>query len=1033
MSRRLVLTVSTAAALSALYGVYSLSVSPLLESAAELPAANGGAVEISKPPRENIRLAERYLASHPWAADADYQLRTDDAVLYAQTLESFDDQVDGATRTAIRFAPFAIIWWRDGFDDAESREDGQEPITIVSEKAVLTFSNRFEFPSGDAGRVVAGALEGPVHIRGEEGLRIDGRNFYYSEDAMRIWSDNAVEFAYGPHHGNAHGMQIEVVPPENAADREQVRIGGVDSVRLLRDVRMNLVPGDGSSGDAAQAAADDEPSGSDPGPVQVQSAGSFDFVFDTRTATFEEQVHVKRPTAAGQFDRLRCDLLTLVFEPGGSGSKKKKDEPAENAEKNSDSFLGLEDNLAFRRMQAEGKSVTLVSDENDLQAEMTRLTYDERDGQVELIDKNLVRVRHKQSRLGCPRIELNRDEEGRISTVVCDGAGWLKRRDARPDARPLDARWKKHLRKYRDEESGLDVIELKQDAVVSQPAEQMQLAAEFIKLWYRERDETAAGDAASRSSKPGKPESGVGTGQFRPRHVLAQKDVTLQSPEMNGKSKRLELWFKDIGNAAPDRPPRPQRRQGAHRRARRRPQAFASVADPLRASSDADAGQRSPSPFADEEPSGGPDEPAEPIDMTAGLIRVLVLRNAEAGTSRVSQVWTQENVVITQKRDAGKDPLRLEGDRLHLKRQGEKRSILHVYGEPAHVRDRGLHIQGPAIHLDQARNRAWVVGEGLLQLPVKRNLQGASLPEQRMLDVRWKEQMTFDGELARFYGEVRTLLEDSRLHCQEMHVLLTDRISFSDGDKARRMRNAGGEDGPEVYSVLCRDGVEFDSYQYEQQKLVEIRRGRFWEFALNQVTGETEAKGPGRILFWRRGRGRRASLAPAASVRPNGPLESGAPDWEYTRIDFVGRMQGNIRRRTSTFGDRVQIVYGPVERPLAVIDPEHLPENGGWMRCEKLHLTQHEKTAQRPGYIEALAEGNAELEGRTFHAQADTISYDESKDLYVLRSLGNRKATIWRQERPGGEPSAADAQRMEFVPSRNQLKLDQTTGLQGLD
>jgi len=76
-----------------------------------------------------------------------------------------------------------------------------------------------------------------------------------------------------------------------------------------------------------------------------------------------------------------------------------------------------------------------------------------------------------------------------------------------------------------------------------------------------------------------------------------------------------------------------------------------------------------------------------------------------------------------------------------------------------------------------------------------------------------------------------------------------------------------------------------------------------------------------------------------------------------------------------------------------------------------------------------LGSGNAELEGRSFHARADTISFDESKGLYVLRSFGNGKATIWRQKQAGGEFSRADAQWMEFVPSRNQLKLDQSVGL----
>ncbi|MCH8828937.1 MAG: hypothetical protein IID45_05100 [Planctomycetes bacterium] len=77
-------------------------------------------------------------------------------------------------------------------------------------------------------------------------------------------------------------------------------------------------------------------------------------------------------------------------------------------------------------------------------------------------------------------------------------------------------------------------------------------------------------------------------------------------------------------------------------------------------------------------------------------------------------------------------------------------------------------------------------------------------------------------------------------------------------------------------------------------------------------------------------------------------------------------------------------------------------------------------------------QGNAELEGRTFHARADSISYNEAQGLYLLRSLGNRNATIWRQLKPGGKLKRAVAKRMEFNPARNWLKLDQTIGLDGV-
>ena len=117
-----------------------------------------------------------------------------------------------------------------------------------------------------------------------------------------------------------------------------------------------------------------------------------------------------------------------------------------------------------------------------------------------------------------------------------------------------------------------------------------------------------------------------------------------------------------------------------------------------------------------------------------------------------------------------------------------------------------------------------------------------------------------------------------------------------------------------------------------------------------------------------------------------------------------------------------------------VIQLEKLTKDAGRMRCQNLRITQHEPAkTEDAGYVDLLATGNVELEGRSFNARADSISYDESKGLYTLRSQGRRKATIWRQTQVGGELSRADAQLMNFIPARNLLKLDQAIGLDGVN
>jgi hypothetical protein len=256
-----------------------------------------------------------------------------------------------------------------------------------------------------------------------------------------------------------------------------------------------------------------------------------------------------------------------------------------------------------------------------------------------------------------------------------------------------------------------------------------------------------------------------------------------------------------------------------------------------------------------------------------------------------------------------------------------------------------------------------------------------------------------------------------------MDVVLTERFSFG-GDR-RNTPHA------EVRKVICKDGVEIDHSLYVDKELTEIRRGHFATLTLDQVTGATEAIGPGHVAVWRPGRGKRAALAPRAVAQANRPLESEISNWEFTRVTFFGKTTGNMRDRQTSFHDRVSIVYGPVAHPLDTIDPDYLPNDGGEMQCDKLQILQQQVAATKKSYIELRAEGNAKLEGRTFNARADAISFDESKELYTLRSTGSRQVTIWRQTQHGGDYDEASAKSMRFIPSRNYLVSDRTTGIRG--
>jgi hypothetical protein len=237
---------------------------------------------------------------------------------------------------------------------------------------------------------------------------------------------------------------------------------------------------------------------------------------------------------------------------------------------------------------------------------------------------------------------------------------------------------------------------------------------------------------------------------------------------------------------------------------------------------------------------------------------------------------------------------------------------------------------------------------------------------------------------------------------------------------------------------LCRDGVELKSQEYRENRLVEVRLARGFEFVIDQATGKVTAQGPGTLVSFRRGNSNRAGFGVVAGVRANHALAAESAEWEYTRIDFTGKMQGNTKDRVTTFRDRVHVIYGPVAQVTQTIDDEHppidednLPKNGGWMRCNVLQLTQYPETKKLPAYVEMAATGNAELEGRSFHALAYSVTYDESKGLYVLTGDGKRDAQIWRESAPGAQRGSQTGQRMEFLPASNQLKIDRAGAGQG--
>ncbi len=1068
MFSRIRLTLLTTVALAAAYFGYAAAVRALVRSDRPAPVFQVApqdlqAVAAAPQIDETARIAREFLPRHEWAAVADLRFR-DDAedreagprlFYYSQDAEQTDDD------HSLRFRPLAMVW----FQHAD-----RQPLAIVADEAVITFQSSIDLKSLDPGRVVGGQLVGAVSISGADGLAIDGNHFVFSEKSAKIHSSNPVEFAWKNHRGRAEQIQIDLDVDEAPLAGSPLAVSAIREVHLIHNVHMEFaVPQDGhkvavgqkrsgvseldsQSPDSRQRAA--TPSGEPEQPLIIDAEGSFRLQFtgpeerfmDQAIATFDRNVMARIETSPRKFDSISGDRIDLLLERpiGGEGSSSLA------------STMSTEGDaaLAPRRLRVTRSKQSLVwlrSDENDLEAQMSTLDYDiaarrillndmdpRSAGRDAAADQQRVRLSFegRRTELECAQIELRHDAEHHLKEVFCRGKGWLvSREDAESGAiaasqskladagmpvgqgraarlqTALQVEWQKQLRRYFDPKSGLDVIDVAGDAVVKIPRERSGATADYIKVWVDPLDsampERKSSEAGRRSESKSQPV---------PRRILALDRVTFVSPQIQGNMDELQVWFED----APARSPESQRGQRA---------VSGRSADPL-------AGRKTIELASSSEPSVLPDADEEsgkePVEISARLTRVRMVRYAGEKSPDVAEVLCEDRVEVRHRRSPDEEPVVLTGNQLHIDNRGGADQRMHVLGQPARINDPQMSLEGAELYFSRGDSQAWVQGAGMMRLAVDKDLEGRPLPEPDDLTVTWAEQMVFDGQVAQFNGRINATLQDSSMRCREMLVTLAERISFGEAAAAGSSALSSGKKSPQaaIAKIDCSGLVEFDSHVVEDGGLVEVRRARVAEFSVNNLTNDVRALGPGTLTVWKRGQGNRASLGPVSMVAANRGLSAEKSKWEYSRIDFTRDMTGKIDQKSLLLQGQVQVVYGPVPAPLDVISVDDLPKDAGIMSCGELRVSQ-ETGQQESSYVTLVASHNARLEGQSFFAQADEISYDESKGLYVLRSKG-RDSILTREQQRGGKRAVAAARSLRFTPSQNKVQVDSASHIQGI-
>lgn len=988
--------------------MYAHFVSPIVEPR-QLTAQEPLALDY--PQQESIRrfgahdaIAEEFLPDLAWAKNAANQFQIGDMFVYANKIEQHPG------KSEMRFEPFAMVWKNP------KAKPGEAPLRVIAEAAVVQFESAINLTGDKPGRPVFGALEGAVRIEGPNGLLLIGRGFTFSEQALRLWSDSDILFHYGPHHGTGHGLQVDFLPAsEQQVVQDQPRLGGLRSVAVLRQVALTLM------GEAAESGIPRRSPLKAGDRLNVDSDGRMQYDFEANLITFDHNVRVRHPLPDKQEEGINCDLLTLVLSnppvkqaPGGDPSVAPGEiaqvaavEPAERSATKTATRPGmagwLPENLSLDKLLADGtgkRRVELFSQSRDLHCNTAQVEYDLVKRVVNLRDPATVDVLNGAHQIHAPEIMLAFQENNQdLRLAIARGAGNASSRLA--DGRMVTANWLKQLVKSFDPQSQRDIVEVQGEGAIGLGME-YELKGDALRLEITPLTMNAKPDGPAPADKtPPRIERVAGVGQ-----------VVLKSPQATAHTKWLDVQFQSA--ALP--PAAPGAGSGLF-----------GLQEPAKPAGPPRAGPRGKPPAATE---------STPLDVKAESIRALVLRDtAEPTRMALSELWADKAVTVTQPLKPGQPPVQVLGNQLHVESILPSQQLVQVTGTPAMIRSDVSRLEGRDIRLDRERNTLHVHSGGVLQYPVNTSLDGQPLERAQLLQVKWAERLAFNGQTADFYEKVEASLGHMVMRCNAMHVSLATPLRF---DSPQLQKLAPHQ--MQLARVYCENKVELDSAEYQGNIIISRSFGRLGQFVVDNISGKTEAQGPGYFMEWRRGQAAGDNrLTPAKAAKPIANVEKSS-EWTYSRIDFQGRMKGNVRERFTAFEDHVEIVYGPVQHATDRIEADSLPEGAASITCDTLKVEQFAETEAAPAFVKLRAEGNTKLElewdGHPFHAQADEVKFDESKDYYLLRSIGTQKVMINREPTTLDPRAFIKCSRVDIRnprdPSRREFKVHQATVLNGV-
>ncbi|MEM9943956.1 MAG: hypothetical protein AAF939_20520, partial [Planctomycetota bacterium] len=943
--------------------------------------------------------------------------------------DSIEQQDDG--NLAIR--PFTML--TANIEDSNSLRENSPLLLRALDGAILKFDKPLTSVISGQARMQIARLPGEVeifqpasHPATDNALRIKTSNVQIDKNQVRTLE--LVQFQVGKHSGLGRHLAIDLAHSADGPARSLSTIAGAARIELIHLEQLRIQPTrEESSLNVVGHTSTKRPQGlfeNSDTPLEIRCDGPFVFDFESQQASFQENVTVQQIDSFQ--DSIECEKLTLYFDNGTNDIAPSK------------GLKGMKvGGLKVNRFLVEGNPAIVNAPSKGARFTGEFISYSINENKIfagnRQADLNAFLVT-TEFQLVAPRLEYTILEGQELGNLTAQGAGRFIRL-SRESQQNMMVKWDHQFDVRSDNaQPGQQILSAIGSAIV-QMGKETKIEAEQIELVARKDSQVSLDLADSSDSTP----------KFQPIQMVAQQNVRLTSPKLNGVAEYLVATWPETkirsSFAAPIIRHRasfrgPQEMVPGMRRIQRPPPSsrsnYGSNA-PTRTLVSSRTLDSNVVPVTFEEDS----VPAGPTVRFQGR-RVEVKLSGSDRNANFQDLKIEGQVEFhSEDRKHGK--MVIEGDRLQVVPQPQKKNfrvqVLSESSQPATVISKDLRLSGTSINLDQSNNKIWISGPGTLFMNGKSGEAPQFRPQAtddsasfKTLSAAWKGGMMFDGSKIYFEHQVSmTAIQDAIekaefdqlefvADCEALSISLSQAISFEELRTSESNGTQTSNISPEkfVFASQLSAGNRLFSptestteanvrvqiqHQKSSGKVVEQQVIAVPDLTIEPDQGIIKANGPGKLAVHQQSDSNSQLQNPFSRLGDaSNQKKSGLT---FVQVNFDGQFYASSQTKELVIQGNIRTAFAPTERFDETFDPDSkvlANDEVLLMTCSRLEMAQWQRRNQVKKSNEMIATGNAHIFNAKLDAFADRISYNEASDMLTMEGTTRTDANLKIKQRP---------------------------------